>query len=385
MMEPMTSAVPRPARLDIVIAAAVSALGALLMYDNAVRIARDGYVPGSEATAAIHFDGPLSPAWAIPLFLLVTVPVAWRRVAPLGASAAALAGLLVNELLLGSEYLRCGVTMIVAFLLAYSAGAQLGGFHALLGLILPVLLTAIDLAVSFGPAHAVVLGGLTAAFWVTGRIVRSRRRMAAELERRTEALQAARDERARLEVARDRVRLSRELDSLLQRRLSELAALAEDGEPSAATLVRIERESRRTLDEMRAMVGVLRADGEAEDASRIPAVAHLDALLIRARSGAAHVTVEGAPRKLPPGIELSAYRIVEHLLAAVEDAPGVEVRVRFDDDGLGLAVAGPAVRRGESAVKRARQRVQLHRGTLDASVRDGRAEAVVWLPVVAGA
>ena len=183
MMEPMTSAIPRPARLDIVIAAVVSALGALLMYDNAVRIARDGYVPGSEATAAMHFDGPLSAAWAIPLFLLVTVPVAWRRVAPLGASAAALAGLLVNELLLGSEYLRCGVTMIVAFMLAYSAGAQLGGFHALLGLILPVLLTAIDLAVSFGPAHALVLGGLTAAFWVPGRIVRSRRRMAAELER----------------------------------------------------------------------------------------------------------------------------------------------------------------------------------------------------------
>ena len=57
--------------------------------------------------------------------------------------------------------------------------------------------------------------------------------------------------------------------------------------------------------------------------------------------------------------------------------------MRFDDDGLELAVAGPAVRARRVRRERARQRVQLHRGTLDASVRDGRAEAVVWLPVVA--
>ena len=52
---------------------------------------------------------------------------------------------------------------------------------------------------------------------------------------------------------------------------------------------------------------------------------------------------------LPAGVELSAYRIVEQLLDALEDAPDVEVRVRFGDDALELAVSGPASRRRAGA------------------------------------
>ncbi len=92
-------------------------------------------------------------------------------------------------------------------------------------------------------------------------MVRSRARLADELRARTAELRRTRDERARMEVAADRARLSGELDRLLQRRLGELAQLADAGSQpadAAATLARIERESRETLDEMRAAVGVLR-------------------------------------------------------------------------------------------------------------------------------
>ena len=88
---------------------------------------------------------------------------------------------------------------------------------------------------------------------------------------------------------------------------------------------------------------------------------------------------------LPAGVELSAYRIVEHLLGALDDAPDVDVRVRFGDDALELAVSGPARRRAKAAIERARERVQLQRGTLEATVRGGRAEAVVSLPLLVGA
>ena len=66
-------------------------------------------------------------------------------------------------------------------------------------------------------------------------------------------------------------------------------------------------------------------------------------------------------------MELSAYRIVEQLLDALEDAPDVEVRVRFGDDALELAVSGPARRAPKAAIERARERVQLHHGTLEAT------------------
>ena len=53
--------------------------------------------------------------------------------------------------------------------------------------------------------------------------------------------------------------------------------------------------------------------------------------------------MEGSPRLLPAGLELSAYRIVEHLLAALQDEPAarIDVLVRFCPDALELDVAGP--------------------------------------------
>ena len=81
---------------------------------------------------------------------------------------------------------------------------------------------------------------------------------------------------------------------------------------------------------------------------------------------------------LPAVVELSAYRIVEQLLDALGTQP--DVRVRFADDALELTVSGPVSRRGVQAIERARERVQLHAGTLAATTRGGRAEAVVSLP-----
>jgi len=226
------------------------------------------------------------------------------------------------------------------------------------------------------------------AVWGVGRIVRSRGRLVTELEARTGELRAARDERARLEVADDRARLSAELDGLLQRRLGVLAELADGGdaadpEMAAATLARIETESRSTLEEMREMVGVLRDDASAAEILGQPALTQLDGLLVRAKGAGAKLSVEGSPRALPAGVELSAYRVVEHLLDAVQDAPDVEVGVRFADDALELRVTGPLRRRGAAAIERARERAQLDHGRLEATTDGGRADALVSLPILA--
>jgi signal transduction histidine kinase len=378
--------IPRPARRDIAYAAVLSVLGTALMYDNALRIERDGYVPGSDQTANVHIEGLLTHWAALPLFLLVTVPVAWRRVAPLAAAGAFLAGFLLNVALVGSEFLRCGVTAVAAATLVFGAADVLRLRDALVALGLALTAVVLDLALTFGPWTAVVFAVAIVACWGAGRLVRSRRGMVAELERQTEQLRVARDERARLEVAGDRLRLSGELDALLQQRLAALARLAEsEPEPdgSAAVLVALERESRATLGEMREVIGTLRdPDGE-RPASPVPALAQLDALIARAGNDA-HLQIAGTPRALPAGVELSAYRVVEHLLAAVESTAGVDVAVRFADDGLGISVTGPADRHGRAALERARQRVQLHRGTLESTVRGGRAVAVAWLPIATG-
>jgi hypothetical protein len=387
MITSMTSAGGRIGKRDIAITAVLTALGVLLMYANVVDLT-DGKPQTEDQQSWINFGGLLPVQLAIPMFMLVTVPLLWRRVAPIGAVGTAFAGLVANEVLIGTDLLRCGVVLPTALFFAFTAGAQLDGRDSRIGFALAEGLVLLDFTLTFGPPTTAVMATVTAAIWGTGRIVRSRGRMANELKARTVELREARDERARLEVATDRMRISRELDELLQRRLGELARMADEGaRPSdaataTATLVDIEHESRRTLEQMRAVVGVLREDSAEAPTLPQPTLTHLDALLVRAKGGGARLAVEGNPRVLPAAVELSAYRIVEQLLAALEDAPGVEVRVRFGDDDLELAVAGPARRRARASIERASERARLARGTLDATVRGGRAEAVASLPLV---
>lgn len=362
-------------RLDIVVAAVAVGLATAYM----------AYQPTDPAT-------PDASWWAVPFFALIAVPLPWRRVSPLLAAGgcAALAGLHVA--LFTDTVIRCGILIPLCFILAFAVGARLDRTPALLGLGVTLLVgffgCAFDAPTGADAAAMSFVAPVALAIWIVGRIVRSRGRMVGELQQRTAELRTARDERARLEVADDRARLSAELDGLLQRRLSLLAGLADDGdaadpEAAAATLARIEAESRGTLEEMRAMVGVLRNDAPDGEAAGQPALTQLEGLLVRAKGAGARLTVDGSPRALPAGVELSAYRVVEHLLDAVQDAPGVEVGVRFADQALELRVTGRMRRRGAVAIERARERAALDHGRLGATVDGGRAEAVVSLPILA--
>ncbi|MEA2292888.1 MAG: hypothetical protein QOE86_527 [Solirubrobacteraceae bacterium] len=361
----------RVPRVDVALALAACAGGVWLMLAN------------------VGFDGvDVGPA-AAPAILLVTLPMLWRSLAPLAALAAVTAGLLVHVIVFGTV-VRCGIVLPVTWLLAFAVGARLPQREARLGLgiavVAQLLMGLADGALNVGIAAA--LSPITIVLWATGRVVHARGMLVAELEERTAELRRARDERARLEVATDRARLSTQLDAVLKDRLADLAALAdrgagEDDDTARAILVEIETVSRSTLEDMRAVVGVLRDDDVAPTAPQ-PTLVHLEALLMRAKGTSARLRIEGSPRVLPVGVELSAYRVVEHLLGALEDAGAVEVRVRFGDDALDLAVTGPARRRAAAAFDRARERVELHHGTLVASTEGGRAEAVARLPILAG-
>jgi signal transduction histidine kinase len=369
------------ARRDIAIAGVVSALGVVLMALDVDELS-DGMGPGEGA--AYHVGSLVPRGFAIPLFVLVTVPLLWRRVAPLAAVCAAVAGLVLNEALLGTELIRCGIVGPMALLFAFTAGARLTRRAERQMLAATMALLLLDFIPELGPGVAAIAAGLTAGAWWIGRVVASRRRLADELAAKTRELRDARDERARLEVGTERARVSAELDALVQRRLGQLAAMAErgaDAPDAGAQLAAIETASRDTLAQMRALVGVLRDDGDPSPTSPQPTLTHLETLLARAGGPDARLTVEGSPRTLPPAVELSAFRVLEHLLAALEDAPGVSVEVRFGDDALTLTVSGPARRDASAAIGRARERTRLHDGTLEASVERGRARALASLPV----
>jgi hypothetical protein len=107
-----------------------------------------------------------------------------------------------------------------------------------------------------------------------------------------------------------------------------------------------------------------------------------------ARSGRSDATLEvsGEARALPASVELSVYRIVEHLLGVLGGGGSpVEVHVRFEDDALEIRMSGPVHRGADlrAAVARARERAQLQDGSLDVKIARGRASAVAQVPIVA--
>src|SRR5215213_12016288 len=130
------------AKRDIAIASVLTALGLLLMYGNV----HDHYAdPGFARTQTAIYVGGLLPVWtAILLFPLVTLPLLWRRIAPVAAVGAAFAALVLNELLVGSDLVRCGVVFPTAFLFAFAIGAQLDRREAMIGLGLTLGLTCVD-------------------------------------------------------------------------------------------------------------------------------------------------------------------------------------------------------------------------------------------------
>src|ERR687898_3001226 len=122
----------------------------------------------------------------------------------------------------------------------------------------------------------------------------------------------------------------------------------EPPEELARSFAAIRATATEGLAELRRVVGVLRADGSAEDHGPQPTLERLDELVtnVEATGLTATVAVTGTPRPLPPGVELSAYRIVQEALSnAVRHAPGAQVRVELGYRPAGLAlrvVNGPA-------------------------------------------
>jgi len=335
-----------------------------------------------------------SHSWLqLPLFVAAALPVLWWRRSLIGALLAS-SGLMLVHVFVFGHLTRCGSGLPLVFVLAFLCGfGYTQRRERLTALALAVVLAAIVLMwdTSAGPSILPVVAVIQVVLYGIGRVVAHRASMASELRQHNEDLRVLRDERAALEVSDDRIQLSARLEALLEQRLSQLAAAAEGGKAAADPasmrdlLVTLEEDSRRTLGDMREIVGQLRG-GEVALAPA-PSVAHLDALLARHVHGGSRLHVKGDPRVLPPSVELSAYRIVEYLVTALADKPSapVGVTMTFTDDALNILVAGTVAKGGadlRGAVGRARQRALLHAGSLDLKVSRGRARVLAHLPVL---
>jgi signal transduction histidine kinase len=335
-----------------------------------------------------------------------SLPWLARRRWPFGVPLAVCAALVLLALVAGND----ADTLTLPFIAALGAAVSFGGLrdvrHAVAG-----WCAIIGAAAVFD--HQT--GGLTDFFWTTfifslawvfGRALGSRTEQARELRLRVAEAERQRAEAAAQATAEERARIARELHDVVAHSVSVMVVqtsgvrrlLKEEQHREREALLSVEQIGRQALTEMRRMLGVMRTSGEQPAAALAPqpGLQHLDRLIAQVEEAGLPVTlrVEGERRSLSPGVDLSAYRIVQEGLTNVlkhSHGAHADVLVRFDDSAVRLEISDDGVASSHNGVGDGhglvgmRERVALYGGTLEAGPREGggfvlRAE----LPVEAG-
>jgi signal transduction histidine kinase len=339
-------------------------------------------VVGSALTISHFGSEPIpGPTWLVyGWFLLIDVPLLWRRSHPLAAWTVMNAGLVLQAVITGNS--PEGLELIFAFVVGpYSVGAYANRRHAYAGLAVGIVGYAVyaleNHDVQTGKQGelwaAAFFGVLIVACWLIGLFVRSRRDAAALEHRAAEA------------VADERARMARELHDIVSHNLSVVVVQAAGARAreraDAGTLEKIERSGRDALVEMRRLLGVLREDGDGAGVAPQPGLSQLEELAagVRAAGLPVELTVEANARDLSPAVELSAYRIVQEALTNALKHAGpahARVSVRREPSALAIEVLDDGGAPADGAPRGAghgligmRERVALFGGELRAAPR----------------
>ena len=232
-------------------------------------------------------------------------------------------------------------------------------------------------------AECLVIG----AVWFIGDGLRVKRGQVISLEDRATRFEREREESARRAVAEERRVIARELHDMVAHKVSVIVAQSVaaqrvfDAEPEEgrAVLHSIEGSGREALVEMRRLLGLLRTEDDRPDA-RDPqqGLRDIESLLAQVREAGLPVelSVEGQPRPLPPGLDLSAFRIIQEGLTNVMKHAGATratvvihygasgLDLTIADDGRGSEAADTDPRRARYGHLGMRERVGLFRGRL---------------------
>jgi signal transduction histidine kinase len=188
---------------------------------------------------------------------------------------------------------------------------------------------------------------------VLGYSAQNRRAYLAAVEERAQRAEESRDSEASQRVAEERVRIARELHDLVAHQITlanaqaTVAAHLFDSRPEQTrkSLHELVATTGNALDELRATVGLLRQSGDAPTPSEpAPGLSRLPTLLTSFRRAGLEVTVrqEGTVRPLPPGVDLTAYRIVQEALTNVTKHAGTgaaRVHLTWHRERLTISVA----------------------------------------------
>jgi signal transduction histidine kinase len=273
---------------------------------------------------------------------------------------------------------------LFVLLAIYTAAAHTSGRRTLIAAALTFVMGFTAMATDpdgINIAGAVFFGLIIGAPWVAGRAIRHRRLNEQRLEQEKADAEAA--------IVEERTRIARELHDVVAHAISVMVlqarggrrVIADDPGEAREAFDVIEGTGHQALEEMRRLLGMLRASDEELALAPQPSLGQLEALLeqVRAAGLPVELAVEGGPAELPPGVDLSAYRIVQEALTnALKHAGPAQARVtvRYGQDELELEIADDGAGTGDGkgsghGLIGMRERVSVYGGELQAGRRPG--------------
>jgi signal transduction histidine kinase len=315
-----------------------------------------------------------------------TLPLLWRRRAPLTATAVVVAAIFTMAFAL-TPVEDLFVPFVAMLACAYACGAHREGVPAVVGLVLATvsliaIVTTMDDRIVGDYVFPPLIGVVA---WLAGRAVRTRTRLTAELHETAARLAEASDDERRVAVVDERRRIAREMHDLVAHSMSVMVVQAGgarrilDRDPAraleAATM--IERTGREALAEMRHLLGVLNLPVERAPQ---PTLAELGELIARSRAAGLPTMLDlrGERRPLPAGLDLAAYRIVQEALTNALKHAGrapTTVTVEFGEHELALEIrdegSGSAHTDGGHGLVGMRERVRLYGGEIETGPAEG--------------
>jgi signal transduction histidine kinase len=326
-------------------------------------------------------------AAAAGLFVLVTLPLAWRRRYPVEVlftviAAAVCAAFAVRP---SQGPVTSFIALIVAF---YSVGANCAERRALAGGGIGLAVAAVFIITGQPGTLSPGSLGIFAVAWLIGWYLRRRRGQFSGLQDRAARAEQEREAQARAAVASERGRIARELHDIVAHSVSVMVIQAQAGQrlisdtaQARAAFRAIEGSGREALVELRRLLAILRTADDQLAVGPQPGLSSLDSLIDQVREAGLPVAVriEGQQVPLPPGVDLSAYRIIQEALTNTIKHAGpakAEVVLRYDTGAVELEItdtgtaAAPGSGTGHGLIGM-RERITLLGGDLATGPCDG--------------
>ena len=336
---------------------------------------------------ALLIDGG-TPYRALAALILVALGVAVvaGRWYPLTGLLTVFSAVALLPMLSETYYEELFIPFATPFVASYWLGLRATRWELVVGIPLATALCIVatapydeDAAITSGIFTAVISVGAPV---LVGRLLRSRAALNRALREKARQLERHREDAAGRAVVDERARIAGELHDVVAHALSAMTVQATGArrltlnrpELAREAFAAIETTGREALDELRRLLGVLRSEETSVSLAPQPSLRHLRSLARRTSAAGLPVAlrVEGEPRELAAGLDVTAYRVIqEALLAAREqgDAGRADVRVAYRAELLELEIRDDGASVGARPLTGIRERVLLHGGRFMAGAR----------------